>query len=590
MALSLSGISISGRVSAGATDLGPFDPYYENVSLLAHFDGTNASTVFTDNSTRPKTLTAVGNAQINTAIYKFETGSLLLDGSGDYATIPSNADFNFGSGDFTIECWVRPGALGTAGFFSTYESTGTVGVVLGTDASGKPRFKIGNDSAPGNNSDILSGTALATNTWTALAAVRSGNTMYLFVNGVLAGSLVTSRTVNTSVAYIGKFYVNTGAFTFNGRIDELRVTKGIARYTSNYTPDTEPFPSPTVPPVADFTANILSGAYPLSVNFTDTSTYTPTSWLWDFKNDGTATSTSQNPTYVYSSAGTYSVKLTATNAYGSNNITKTSYITVTVPATGEISYTTYGTYTWVAPEGVTSVSVVVVGGGGWGGNAASGTEGTAGGQSYFVAPSTVGATGGATGISGGGAAGGSYSGGSGANGGAGGQVTGGGAAGYTGNGGAGVSYNTAGNSGSGGGGGSGGVGVANATVGYGGGGGGVGLFGQGANGAGGAIAGQQGGFGGSGGSNGTAGVQPNCGDGGNYGGGGSGGYTYGYGGAGGGLGWRNNIAVIPGQSYTVVVGRGGYGTGGGAANGGYGGSGAVRIIWGAGRSFPSNAA
>jgi surface protein len=81
-------------------------------------------------------------------------------------------------------------------------------------------------------------------------------------------------------------------------------------------------------PAANFTSNVVSGASPLTVNFTDTTTNSPTSWLWDFKNDGTATSTVRNPSYTYTQSGTYTVKLTATNQYGSNTVVKTNYITV----------------------------------------------------------------------------------------------------------------------------------------------------------------------------------------------------------------------------------------------------------------------
>lgn len=89
---------------------------------------------------------------------------------------------------------------------------------------------------------------------------------------------------------------------------------------------------PFVPPVADFTASPLTGTSTVSVTFTDTSTNKPQSWLWDFKNDGTATSTQQNPNYVYDTVGSYSVKLTVANDRGSDSLTKTNYISVTAPA------------------------------------------------------------------------------------------------------------------------------------------------------------------------------------------------------------------------------------------------------------------
>jgi len=86
------------------------------------------------------------------------------------------------------------------------------------------------------------------------------------------------------------------------------------------------------PPVAQFVGNPTSGTAPLAVSFTDQSTYNPTSWSWAFGDGGT--STAQNPSHTYNSAGQYTVSLTATNAYGSNTNTKTNYITVT-PSQGQ---------------------------------------------------------------------------------------------------------------------------------------------------------------------------------------------------------------------------------------------------------------
>ena len=98
-----------------------------------------------------------------------------------------------------------------------------------------------------------------------------------------------------------------------------------------------------VTPVANFTTNTTTGLNPASVQFTDTSSNTPNSWLWDF-GDGT-TSTDQNPTHVYSTPGTYTVTLIATNNAGSGKLTLTNYITVNYPApiAGFTANTTKGT-------------------------------------------------------------------------------------------------------------------------------------------------------------------------------------------------------------------------------------------------------
>jgi parallel beta-helix repeat protein len=88
------------------------------------------------------------------------------------------------------------------------------------------------------------------------------------------------------------------------------------------------FASVPVPPIAAFNSDVQTGTAPLTVHFTDASTGTPTSWAWDFTNDGTVDSTTQSPSHIYDTAGTYTVNLTVTNAGGSDSEVKTDYITV----------------------------------------------------------------------------------------------------------------------------------------------------------------------------------------------------------------------------------------------------------------------
>ena len=88
-------------------------------------------------------------------------------------------------------------------------------------------------------------------------------------------------------------------------------------------------PGLNMPPVADFVGNPTSGYMPLAVNFTDTSSNTPTSWSWTFGDS--STSTAHNPSHTYSTDGSYTVSLTATNAYGNDSETKNNCITVSLP-------------------------------------------------------------------------------------------------------------------------------------------------------------------------------------------------------------------------------------------------------------------
>jgi PKD repeat protein len=117
----------------------------------------------------------------------------------------------------------------------------------------------------------------------------------------------------------------------------------VAVWGGAFTESTGPVPTPTPvnTPGTNFIAIPTSGVAPLTVVFVDTSTNTPTSWSWTF-GDGN-TSTSKNPLKTYSSIGTYTVSLTATNAGGSNAVTRTNYITVTAmpaPTVTSISPTT----------------------------------------------------------------------------------------------------------------------------------------------------------------------------------------------------------------------------------------------------------
>jgi|GEM_PF-275169 len=93
------------------------------------------------------------------------------------------------------------------------------------------------------------------------------------------------------------------------------------------------FKDSSTSPVANFTANVTSGETPLTVQFNDTSSGSPASWVWDFDNNGTIDSTEQNPIYTYTEAGNYTVNLTVKNSVGSNSTVKKDYITVSKTST-----------------------------------------------------------------------------------------------------------------------------------------------------------------------------------------------------------------------------------------------------------------
>lgn len=211
-----------------------------NTSLL--LNGTNAGIV--DNASK-NDLETVGNAQISTSVKKFGTGSMRFDGTGDYlVTNSANTDlFAFGSGNFTIEFWIYPTSFAND-IKSIYDQrpTSTQGLypTIYFNTSGVILYYT-------NSANRITGSALSTNTWYHVAVSRSGTSTRMFVDGVQVGSTYTDSNIylnSSGRPFIGAFSDNQAANQqFNGYIDDLRITKGVARYTANFTPPTAAFPN-----------------------------------------------------------------------------------------------------------------------------------------------------------------------------------------------------------------------------------------------------------------------------------------------------------------------------------------------------------
>lgn len=220
------------------------DPHYNNVSLLLHMDGTNGSTTFADTSPSPKTVTAVGNAQISTAQSKLGGASGLFDGTGDYLTIPNSAAFDFGAGDFTIETYVRLGSItGGHHIISKYQTSAFGPFAIFQNAAEIGFYASSNGTSWNLLSDLTFGTGLTVGVWYHLAVTRNGNVWRTFMNGNLISSATVAGTLvsNTELVQIGRG-TNGSPTEFNGNIDDLRVTKGVARYASNFTLPTTAYP------------------------------------------------------------------------------------------------------------------------------------------------------------------------------------------------------------------------------------------------------------------------------------------------------------------------------------------------------------
>jgi hypothetical protein len=212
---------------------------------LLHFDGADASTTITDES--GKTWTPAGTAQIDTAQYKW-TSSLLLDGDSDYISTPDHDDFNVGSGDFTIDFWVRfnalPGSLETITFFSQRTATSeNFSMALFFNPTLKWYFRYSTDGSSYTNIEGLTTHTPSLNTWYHVACVRNGSNFDIYIDGQKQTTKTISGTIynSTAVFMIGAATPGAPVAFFNGWIDEFRFSKGIARWTSNFTPQSYPY-------------------------------------------------------------------------------------------------------------------------------------------------------------------------------------------------------------------------------------------------------------------------------------------------------------------------------------------------------------
>jgi len=198
-----------------------------NTSLLLNF--TNGG-IF-DNAMM-NNLETVGDAQISTSVRRFGTGSLAFDGTGDYMVLPASPQWLM-SGDWTIECWIYPTRVtGVQTLVETRNRTTNASPVLYLNGS---NLVIDTGTAP-----VVSSGTISANTWQHVAATRSGNSWRIFINGTQVGATTTNTTAYTT-AYgccVGSSFYNED---YAGYIDDLRVTKGYARYTANFTPPAAAF-------------------------------------------------------------------------------------------------------------------------------------------------------------------------------------------------------------------------------------------------------------------------------------------------------------------------------------------------------------
>lgn len=213
------------------------DPYWANVSALLHLDGANGSTTFTDQT--GKTWTRNAGAVISTAQSKFGGASLKCAGATlDSIDSPSSADFTMGTGDFTIEFWLYLSTTSGFQIFVDLRPTSTEGLYPTIYSNGTSLIYYT------NSADRITSASLTTANWQFIALSRVSGTTRLFRNGTQVGSSYTD-----SNNYIGTRLrlgnSGTGSTTplYDGHEDDVRITKGVGRYSANFTSPTAAFPN-----------------------------------------------------------------------------------------------------------------------------------------------------------------------------------------------------------------------------------------------------------------------------------------------------------------------------------------------------------
>jgi hypothetical protein len=193
-------------------------------------NGTNGGII---DQTGNNNIRVFGDAKISTAVKKYNSGSVLFDGTGDSLTLASSPLLAFGTGDFTIEMWVYFNSIsGGCTLYDARDSGNSLGpyiAILGAGAA-QPYFHV-------SGANRITGTALSITTWYHIAVSKASGSTKLFVNGAQSGSTYTDA--NNYIAGIPTVGNNSsgggGTNYLNGYIDDFRITKGFARYTANFT-------------------------------------------------------------------------------------------------------------------------------------------------------------------------------------------------------------------------------------------------------------------------------------------------------------------------------------------------------------------
>jgi hypothetical protein len=217
------------------------DASFASVSLLLNMEGSGST--FADYSSSPKTITAYHGATQSAALPKFGTKSLYLNGTtfgaGPYLSVPYSSAFDLSSGDWTVECWAYATALNASNnlFAINGDGASNAQVTVVPQANGSAYFLTQGSSGDWLDTTLAAAGTFTTNTWQHVAAVRAGNVFRLYVNGTSVVSFTSSSALmnasglSTVGARLPAGNSTVGSQTWQGYIDDFRVTKGVARYS-----------------------------------------------------------------------------------------------------------------------------------------------------------------------------------------------------------------------------------------------------------------------------------------------------------------------------------------------------------------------
>lgn len=219
------------------------DGSLSGVLVLTHFDGVNNATAFAETSGSGRALTAVSGAKLTTSVLKWGSAALTLNGSTDYVTISSPNALAMGTDDFTLEAWIYPTTVASVSrhVIAISDSNTANFAYMSLAVAGDGTLEMGSNNTTGNtNRFIVRSSALVRlNVWSHIAACRIGNMMYIFLNGVFVGALNNWQTITTTTGFaaIGAYsngYTSGTIGRFAGQIDDVRITRGTARYTYSF--------------------------------------------------------------------------------------------------------------------------------------------------------------------------------------------------------------------------------------------------------------------------------------------------------------------------------------------------------------------